>query len=55
MGLSYFYSFTAPATKTAAELEAFLRGVEKDALKMGFNPTLVFNGHRRRVQPRAAL
>jgi hypothetical protein len=43
MGLSYFYSLTAPATKTAAELEKFLREVEKEALKMGFNPTLVFN------------
>jgi len=43
MGLSYFYSFSAPATKTAAELEGFLRTVEKDAVKMGFNPTLVFN------------
>ncbi len=43
MGLSYFYSFTAPATKTAQELEKFLRAVEKDALEMGFKPTLVLN------------
>ena len=43
MGLSYFYSFSAPANKTAAELEKFLREVEKDALEMGFITPLVFN------------
>lgn len=41
MGLSYHFTFTAPATKTAAELETFLRGVEGVAKQMGFKPTLV--------------
>jgi hypothetical protein len=43
MGLSYFCRFQAPAGKTAAELEKFLRELEQDALKVGFYPTLVFN------------
>ena len=41
MGLSYHFTFKAPATKTAAELETFLKSVEGDAKKMGFEPTLV--------------
>jgi hypothetical protein len=43
MSLSYHFGFRAAAEKTSAELENFLRRVEKEALKMGFNPTLVFN------------
>ncbi len=43
MGLSYHFSFTAPATKTAAELEAFLKEVESDAKAMGFAPTTVLD------------
>lgn len=43
MALSYFYTLSAAADKTTAELEAFLKTVEQCALKMGFNPTLVFN------------
>jgi hypothetical protein len=43
MSLSYYFTFTAPATAAAGELNAFLRGVEKEAQRMGFRPTLVFN------------
>ena len=43
MGLSYFYSFSAPADKTAAELEKFLQTVDLVAKRMGFDPTLVVN------------
>jgi len=39
MSLSYHFAFSAPMTTTAAELIAFLRGVESDAKKMGFSPT----------------
>src|ERR1017187_785230 len=43
MGLSYYYSFSAPTDKKAAELESFLRGVETEAQKMGFGPTTLVN------------
>jgi hypothetical protein len=43
MALSFHFTFTAPATKSAAELEAFLKIVEKEAKHLGFNPTLVLN------------
>jgi hypothetical protein len=43
MGLTYHFEFTAPATKSAAELEAFLKGVEQDAQALGFKPTMVLN------------
>ena len=43
MGLSYHFTLAAPATKTAVELEIFLKGVEADAKAMGFAPTLVVN------------
>ena len=43
MGLSYYYTLTAPATASAEDLTAFLKGVEKEAQRMGFEPTLVFN------------
>ena len=43
MGLSYFYAFSAPANKTVAGLEAFLRTVEVRAKELGFAPTMVVN------------
>ena len=43
MGLSYHFTFAAPATKTVAELESFLKTVEPDARAMGFEPVLVLN------------
>ncbi|MEI7733336.1 MAG: hypothetical protein WCO56_27440 [Verrucomicrobiota bacterium] len=43
MGLTYHFTFKAPANKTAAELETFLRGVEKEAQALGFKPTLMLN------------
>ena len=43
MGLSYYYEFTAPADTPAADLEEFLRGVEKLAKSLGFAPTTVLN------------
>jgi hypothetical protein len=43
MGLTYHFQFRAPATKTAEELEDFLRDVEQEAQAMGFRPTVVLN------------
>lgn len=43
MGLSYHFSFKAPAATTAQELVRFLREVEEEAQKMGFHPTMVLN------------
>lgn len=43
MALSYHFRFTAPATATAAELEAFLKKVERLASKLGFAQTTVLN------------
>jgi hypothetical protein len=43
MALSFHFSFAAPATKSAAELESFLKTVEKEAKRLGFSPTLVLN------------
>ena len=43
MGLSYHFAFKAAPNKTAGELEAFLRSVEAEAKRMGFEPTLVLN------------
>jgi hypothetical protein len=43
MGLSYHFKFSAPATRTAAELETFLRTVENEAQALGFKPTMVLN------------
>jgi hypothetical protein len=43
MGLTYHYALKAPATVTAATLEAFLRVVEGKAKAMGFAPTAVIN------------
>lgn len=44
MGLSYHYSFRAPASATAESLANFLGGVEDDARLMGFEPTIVVYG-----------
>jgi len=44
MGLSYHFTFSAPESTTAAELEDFLREVELEAQEMDFNPTSVING-----------
>ncbi|MGA2542177.1 MAG: hypothetical protein ABSG78_11540 [Verrucomicrobiota bacterium] len=43
MGLNYYFKFGAPESKTAAELIAFLKGVEKEAQKLGFKPTMVLD------------
>ena len=42
MGLTFRFTFTAPATTTAAELEKFLKSVESDAQAMAFKPTQLF-------------
>jgi len=44
MGLTYHFSFTAPAASTPAKLQAFLQNVEGDARLMGFHPTVVVAG-----------
>lgn len=44
MGLTYHFSFAAPATVMAEDLAAFLEDVEGDARLMGFQPTTVVNG-----------
>jgi hypothetical protein len=44
MGLTYEFAFRAPATKSAEDLEDFLRGLEAAAQQMGFCPTTVVNG-----------
>ena len=43
MSLSYYFTFTAPATATPEELTGFLKGVETEAQRMGFRPTVVLN------------
>lgn len=43
MALCYDYTLAAPATASAENLTAFLKGVEKQAERMGFAPTLVLN------------
>jgi hypothetical protein len=43
MGLSYHFSFTAPARRKPGDLEIFLKSVEAEAREMGFNPTLVLS------------
>jgi hypothetical protein len=43
MGLSYHFSFTAPARTKTGDLEAFLKSIETEAKEMGFNPALVLN------------
>ena len=44
MGLSYHFSFRAPAQVSADELEIFLRNVEGDSRLLGFEPVIVVNG-----------
>lgn len=44
MGLSYYYTFSAPKSLSASKLESFLRTVDNAAKEMGFNPTIVING-----------
>lgn len=43
MGLSYYYTFSAPAETTSADLKAFLLGVESTARRLGFHPTMVLD------------
>jgi hypothetical protein len=43
MSLSYYFTFTAPADARADDLATFLRGVEREAQRMGFSPTVVLN------------
>ena len=44
MALSYHYTFGAPKSVSAAELEQFLKMVEEKAQDLGFDPTFVLNG-----------
>ena len=41
--MSFHFKFSAPATKSAADLEKFLKVLEKEAIRLGFNPTHVLN------------
>jgi hypothetical protein len=43
MGLTYHFTFSAPAKTKPEELLKFLKGVEEEAKKLGFNPTMVLN------------
>jgi hypothetical protein len=43
MGLTYQFSFSAPAETSSQDLEKFLRSVESDAQALGFAPTTVLN------------
>ena len=43
MGLSYHFTLTAPAEAKSEELEQLLKGVERQAKKLGFKPTMVLN------------
>ena len=43
MGLTYYFAFQAPKAKRPEDLAVFLRSVEADAKKIGFEPTLVLN------------
>ena len=43
MSLSFHYEFGAPAHMPAAQLEEFLRDVEREAQRLGFKPTTVLN------------
>jgi hypothetical protein len=44
MALSYYYTFGAPKSVPAEELEKFLKTVEEKAQDLGFDPTFVLNG-----------
>ena len=41
MSLSYYYTFSAPATAAADDLLEFLGSVEEEAKEMGFKPTML--------------
>lgn len=43
MGLSYHFSFKAPAKAKPQDLEQFLKTVEVSAKEMGFEPTMVLD------------
>jgi hypothetical protein len=43
MGLSYHFTFSAPATVDASELVAFLKSVEQEAKQLGFDRTMVLD------------
>ena len=43
MSLSYYFTFSAPATVKAAKLLEFLKTVEAEAKQMGFRPTMVLD------------
>lgn len=43
MGLSYYFTFSAPATVPIGDLIRFVKSVEADAKKIGFDPTLVLD------------
>jgi hypothetical protein len=45
MSLSFYFKFSAPASKSAEDLEGFFRALETDARQLGFEPTLVLNAH----------
>ena len=45
MSLSYYFTLTSSATKTAEELASFLKQVEQEAQRMSFRPTVVLNVH----------
>lgn len=43
MALSYYYTFSAPKSHSASKLESFLRTVDHQAKRIGFDPTIVIN------------
>jgi hypothetical protein len=43
MGLTYHFAFKAPESKRPGDLVSFLRSVEEEAKKVGFEPTMVLN------------
>jgi hypothetical protein len=43
MGLTYHFSFAAPASTKPGDLEIFLKSIEPEARAMGLKPTLVLN------------
>lgn len=43
MAKTYYFEFKAPKSKRPDELVTFLRSVEEEAKKMGFEPTMVLN------------
>jgi hypothetical protein len=45
MSLSFYFKFSAPASKSAEDLEGFFRALETEARQLGFEPTLVLNAH----------